>query len=159
LDAVRFLLIAFITQFFYGNTLGEEVGWRGFALPRLQARSSPLTASLVLALFWFAWHLPLKVINPDPISYLFYGSSFIPQTILLTWLFNRTEGSILAVGIVHVMTNVVGKYLIAPSYPWFIVQFILAAFLILMDRMWKKLPADHSAVCASPEQTVTWLPA
>lgn len=150
-DGVGFLAIAFISQFFYGNTLGEEVGWRGFALPRLQTRSSPLVASLVLSLFWFAWHLPLKVLNPDPISYLFYGLSFIPQTILLTWLFNRTNGSILAVGIVHALTNVVGKHVIAPSNPWLIVQFIMAAVLILIDRMWDRSTLEH----ASGDQSLT----
>lgn len=152
-------MIAFITQFFYGNTLGEEVGWRGFALPRLQARYSPLIASLVLTPIWFAWHLPLKVLNPDPISYLFYGLSFVPQTILLTWLFNRTNGSILAVGIAHVSFNVAGKYLFAPSYAWLIMQFTLVGILILVDRMWKKLPSDHPAVFRSFGQTTQQPPA
>jgi membrane protease YdiL (CAAX protease family) len=152
-DAVRVVVFAFITQFFYGNALGEEVGWRGFALPRLQARASPLVASLVIALFWFAWHLPLKVLNPDDLSYLFYGLSFIPQSILLTWLFNRTNGSILSVGIAHVSYNVSGILLFPPSYAWLILQFIVVGILIIIDRMWERNTLENSSVVHRfPEQ-------
>ena len=144
-DAVRIVLIAFVTQFFYGNALGEEPGWRGFALPRLQARTSPLAASLVIALVWFAWHIPLKVLKPDPVSYLFYGLSFIPQSIFLSWLFNRTKGSILAAGIAHVSLNIAGKYLYPPTYAWLILQFTLALILILIDRMWDRNTLENSS--------------
>jgi len=100
----------------------------------------------VIAFFWFAWHLPLKVINPDVVPYLFYGLCFIPQSIFLTWLFNRTNGSILAVGIAQVSVNVAGKYLFPPSNIWLIVQFILVAILILIDRMWDKNTLELSSV-------------
>jgi len=145
-DGARLVVIAFITQFFYGNALGEEVGWRGFALPRLQARTSPLVASLVIAIFWFAWHLPIRLIIPDNLPYLFYGLSFIPQSIFLTWLFNRTNGSILTVGIAHVSFNVAGVYLFPPSYAWLILQFILVAILILVDRMWDRNTLENFSV-------------
>lgn len=148
-DEVLLILAAFISQFFYGNTLGEEVGWRGFALPRLQAQTSPLVASLVIGLFWFAWHLPIKVINPDAIPYVFYGLSFIPQSIFLTWLFNRTKGSILAVGVAHVSLNVAGTRLFPPSYAWLILQFIVVAILILIDRMWENRAAVDSSMLHS----------
>src|ERR687890_2542179 len=49
----------FAFSIFPGSALGEEIGWRGYVLPRMQARMSALRASLILAPFWALWHLPL----------------------------------------------------------------------------------------------------
>lgn len=136
-DAVATVSIIFLYQFFYGNVLGEEVGWRGFALPRLQARLSPLVASLIIALIWFLWHLPLMYGNPDAIPFLWHALSFIPSSILLTWIYNRTHGSILAVGIAHVMNNVCGKMLFPITDGRLMVAFAIAVILVIVDRMWK----------------------
>src|SRR5947209_2951936 len=46
------------------GALGEETGWRGYALPRLQQRFTPLTATVILSLLWYAWHLPLFTWSP-----------------------------------------------------------------------------------------------
>lgn len=143
-DALRVISITFLYQFFYGNVLGEEVGWRGFALPRLQARYSPFVASLIIALAWFPWHLPLKWANPDVIPYLYYALSFIPSSVLLTWIYNRTDGSILAVGIAHVMGNVSGKLLFPITNSRLFIGFVVAIILIVVDRMWEKLPGADS---------------
>ena len=137
-DAVTVISITFLYQFFYGNVLGEEVGWRGFALPRLQARLSPLVASLIIALIWFLWHLPLWFGNPDEIPFLYHVLSFIPSSIFLTWIYNRTQGSILAVGIAHVMNNVCGKILFPITDGRLIVGFTIAAMFVIVDWMWKK---------------------
>jgi membrane protease YdiL (CAAX protease family) len=50
--------ISFVVIFFLGGPLGEEIGWRGFALPRMQARYGPLWGTLWLGLLWTCWHLP-----------------------------------------------------------------------------------------------------
>jgi len=156
LDAIRVISITFLYQFFYGNVLGEEVGWRGFALPRLQARFSPVVASLVIALAWFPWHLPLKWGNPDVIPYLYHALSFIPSSILLTWIYNRTHGSILAVGIAHVMGNVSGKILFPITDSRLIIGFVVAIILIVTDRMWEKLAGvDSSNLLPGQEQGIT----
>jgi membrane protease YdiL (CAAX protease family) len=145
-DGVLTLGMAFLYQFFYANVLGEEVGWRGFALPRLQARTSPLVASLVISLFWFPWHLPLKLGNPDIIPMVFYALSFIPSSIILTWLYNRTEGSILVVGLAHVVGNLAGKYLFPITDARLAVGFAISVIFIVLDRMWNKLPQNHQGV-------------
>jgi membrane protease YdiL (CAAX protease family) len=144
-EAVIVILILFIYQFFYGNVLGEEVGWRGFALPRLQARFSPLFASLIIASIWFPWHLPLKIMNPDVLPYLFYGLTFIPGSIILTWIYNRTEGSILAVGIEHVALNVSGKFLFPITDGYLVANIIVAIILIISYRMWEKVSSENSS--------------
>jgi uncharacterized protein len=90
---------------FFG--FGEEVGWRGFALPRLQTgRRSALVAALILSLFWAAWHVPLfsfamglEGMGLAAIAGWFF--SIATGSGLLAWLYNSTGGSILIVAIFH----------------------------------------------------------
>lgn len=86
--------LAYLGGFVFVSLLGggfEEPGWRGFALPRLQARHSPLAATLILALFWGLWHLPLYGLGfVGPMLYAFY----------YTYLYNRT-GSVLLCILLH----------------------------------------------------------
>jgi membrane protease YdiL (CAAX protease family) len=157
--AVKVVPIAFLYQAFYGNILGEEVGWRGFALPRLQVRFSPLVASLIIALLWFAWHLPLKWANPDAIPYIYYALSFIPSSILLTWLYNRTHGSLLAVGIAHVIGNVSGKIIFPITDFNLVIGFVVAFILIIADRMWGRLAdVDSLDFLTGQEQKIAITP-
>src|SRR5262249_26869872 len=82
----------------------EEIGWRGFAPPRLQARWSALQASLVLGVIWGLWHLPLFLTLGTPnaqLPFLGFLLNVMAQTILLTWLFNSTRGSLLLCQLLH----------------------------------------------------------
>ena len=88
---------------------GEEIGWRGFALPRLQKRMSVSKATLILALVWILWHVPAffyldtiknlggLIIIPGFLVGVLFGA------VLLTWLYNGTGGSILMVAIWHAL--------------------------------------------------------
>jgi membrane protease YdiL (CAAX protease family) len=94
--------------------LGEEPGWRGFALPRLQKRHSPLIASLILAPIWALWHLPLMGNEfPPPIIPAFL-ISLLGGTLIQTWLFNRSKGSVFAQMLFHATVNTVGAGLVFP---------------------------------------------
>jgi uncharacterized protein len=89
---------------FYG--FGEEVGWRGFALPRLQARRSAFVSALVIGGAWAAWHVPLFAFAGGLSSMGLGGTvgwlfSLVTGSILMTWLFNASRGSILAVALFH----------------------------------------------------------
>ena len=96
--------------------LGEEPGWRGFALPHLQTKHSPLIASLILAPVWALWHLPLIGNEfPWPIVLPFVLSVF-GATLMLTWLFNRTKGSVLLPMLFHATVNTVGAGMIFPLF-------------------------------------------
>jgi membrane protease YdiL (CAAX protease family) len=92
--------------------VGEEIGWRGFALPRLVARFGGLGASLVLGTLWAGWHLANATI-PGLESYWYGFPAFlcfvVGQTIFFTWLWNRTGGSLLLMWILHAMVNVSGS--------------------------------------------------
>lgn len=78
--------------------LGEETGWRGFALPRLQKTYSARTASLILGGLWAAWHIPTFFYNYElsVVSVLSFTIGILSGSALLTWLYNSTGGSLLA---------------------------------------------------------------
>ena len=88
--------------------IGEEIGWRGYALPKLQAGYSALVSSLILGVLWALWHLPL-FFNPAT-GYYFtpfwvYLVFLLPLPIVYTWIFNSTGGSVLIVMILHAVMN------------------------------------------------------
>lgn len=95
--------------------LGEELGWRGFALPRLLNRYGPVIASLVLGVVWTFWHVPMMLWSPGASIPSFMGLSsfavavYLVQvtsiTILMTWLFLRTDGSVLLAVLAHLTFN------------------------------------------------------
>lgn len=93
------------------GAVGEEVGWRGLALPGLLARMGPLPASLLLGTAWGIWHTPAQLLDPTTANFAIIAA-FVPQTIglsiLLTWLILHTRGSILAAAVLHAAWNVVG---------------------------------------------------
>ena len=94
--------------------IGEEIGWRGFALPRLQERFNSLTASLILGGLWAAWHLPNAFIP----GLEFYLTAFpvfliyvVSMTVLFTWLANLTRSSVWIAWLFHAAINVSAGFL------------------------------------------------
>ena len=96
--------LAFIATFLT-IALPEEIGWRGFALPRMQPHYGPLRGTLLLGLLWGFWHL-LYFLTPDHggglgigaatvlVNFLIFVLLMIALTILFTWVFNHTQGSV-----------------------------------------------------------------
>ena len=90
---------------------GEELGWRGFALPRLQSRYTALGSSIILGVFWGFWHLPIYLIAPliggqfDLLSFLRFLLFAVSTSIIITWIVNNAEGSVLVATIFHMSTN------------------------------------------------------
>jgi uncharacterized protein len=92
--------------------LGEEPGWRGFALPRLEKRFGPLLGSLVLVPLWTGWHLPLFftqwMTGRGTAGFQSIGLYFLvvaSLTIIFTWVFNKTGGSVLIAILLHASIN------------------------------------------------------
>ncbi len=86
--------------------IGEETGWRGFALPRLQARHNALVSTLLLWLMWAVWHLPAFFYLPSYkniglAGFPGFAFSLLAGAILFTWLYNSSRGSLLAVALFH----------------------------------------------------------
>lgn len=92
---------------FYG--FGEEGGWRGYVLPALQARYSALKSTVILSVIWIIWHIPSFFYRYDlkGTAYLGFILGIFAGAICLTFLFNYTRGSILAVSLWHLTFNTV----------------------------------------------------
>lgn len=96
--------------------MGEEFGWRGFALPRLQARYNALVSSLIIGTLWAMWHIPLYFIKGTSQydwqmeggllpTFLGYSAFVIAWSIQYTWVFNNTKGSVLLAAVLHGASN------------------------------------------------------
>lgn len=100
---------AFVTILLLGGPVEEEFGWRGYALDPLQARFGALGGSVVLGLAWSLWHLPLFYLPTETAYYdrPFWGLvvSVTLLSVLLTWLYNNTRGSLLVVLLAHTAFN------------------------------------------------------
>jgi membrane protease YdiL (CAAX protease family) len=126
--------------------LSEELGWRGFALDRLQVRWSPLVSSLILAPFWWAWHLPL-FFTPGTTQYAWglgtprfwlFATGIVPLSIMLTRVYNRNSRSILAAVLLHFTYNFTVGLFQPMSTTVFLLQVVLlyvtALAVMLVDK-------------------------
>lgn len=103
LAAVGFFAVLLLT-----DGLGEEAGWRGFALPALLERYRAVVASLILGVFWAVWHLPLLYTEGTVMAgspFLFHVLDLPAMSVLYTWLFLRTNGSALLAIVLHASIN------------------------------------------------------
>ncbi len=101
-------VILFVFFVFPGSAGGEELGWRGFALPQMQRRGTALRASVILGAVWGTWHLPLYLTGSDlrPLSvFAPWVLATIATSILLTWMYNGTGGSLLLIVLFHAASN------------------------------------------------------
>jgi membrane protease YdiL (CAAX protease family) len=107
LESVPLLFLSLFPLTFFVSGLAEEPGWRGFALPRLQERYGPLPGSLILGLLWACWHLPLFLTSFEGhagsglLTVLGFIIGTTGMTIVITWVFNHTQGSLLLAMLGH----------------------------------------------------------
>lgn len=119
--------------------VGEEVGWRGYMLPKLMQRYSLLMSSVILGLIWGGWHLPLFFNgfyshSPESIiGYLLIGPIY---AILFTWFYIKTDGNLLLIIVLHTMMNSTALFL-APS-PSTALIILFTITLVITEKMWRK---------------------
>ncbi|MCL4833916.1 MAG: CPBP family intramembrane metalloprotease [Caldilineaceae bacterium] len=92
-------------------TNGEEMGWRGYVLPRLQANHNALTSTLILGVIWAFWHLPKYVTHFNATAFGWVVLHFLAFAVIQTWLYNNTKGSLLIVAVSHAISNTVGVFM------------------------------------------------
>jgi membrane protease YdiL (CAAX protease family) len=113
--------LAFMLTFFLGGPLGEEPGWRGFALPRLQERSGPLWGSIILGVLWALWHFPLFWTGvwtpPTAANMIMFILMITGLTIIMTWVFNHVGGSLLITMLMHTSFNTFANKIDSPLFP------------------------------------------
>ncbi len=111
-ELVFVLLVAFVVVLLTAGPLQEEFGWRGYALPRLQTRFGALVSSVVLGLLWTGWHLPLFWVYAGVPNAMYYShpvwvmfASVTLSSIVFTWVYNNTNGSVLSALLLHTSLN------------------------------------------------------
>jgi uncharacterized protein len=128
--------------------LFEEVGWRGFALPRLQLRLDAIWAALVLGVLWALWHLPELISDPTrqrpPVQFLIWT---LALSVIFSWLYNSTNGSLPIVIICHAAIDTAGRFMlpefVGDGYQlvwWFMVAlYVLVAVVVILVAGPKRL--------------------
>ncbi len=149
--------LGFIGEGLINTPLTEEPGWRGFALPRLEQGYGPLVGSLMLGVLWSLWHLPLFLFIPGfhgartgfvgillPFAAFLVGLTAF--TVIMTWVFNNSRGSVLLAILLHTSLNTTWGMLTSPIWGWltairpanvntqlgFYLSFIAAALVIIV---------------------------
>jgi membrane protease YdiL (CAAX protease family) len=167
-------LIDYVLVLVIGGPLGEEPGWRGFALPRLEQHSGPLKGTLMLGVLWGLWHLPLFLFVPGYngagtgvvgilIPFLAFVIVVIAFTVVFTWVFNNTRGSILLAILLHASINTAPSMLLLlfPSLtltPLFglstLLAWVIAAVLIIAATRgrlsYQRYLRETAAIAAPP---------
>ncbi|HSM84845.1 MAG TPA: CPBP family intramembrane glutamic endopeptidase [Candidatus Limnocylindrales bacterium] len=108
-EAWYVMIAATVFSTVVGGQAGEELGWRGFALPRLAARFGLGRASLLLGVIWACWHLPLFWLFPDADtfhqSFPVYLLQVTALSVAIAWLYGKTNGSLLLTMLMHSAIN------------------------------------------------------
>jgi membrane protease YdiL (CAAX protease family) len=130
-------------------------------LLRLQARFHPLVSGLILVVIWAVWHVPGRFGGIEAKSFsdtLVEGVLTVLVSIIFTWLYNRTKGSILVTALIHPAMNTTGNFLTG-SLGDLIILFVFMVFVIVLDRMWRRLPDDNPAIYREDMQLTSAPPA
>ena len=130
------VVVCFAHNLLLGGSLGEEIGWRGFLLPALLRRMSPLAASVVLGVVWGLWHLPIDL----AVGFGLHGIGAVvarvffavPLSVLFTWFFLRSGGSMLVALLLHTSINVMGDLGLSSFEASGVVFFLFATAVALV---------------------------
>jgi uncharacterized protein len=147
--------LAFLGPLFAGS-LGEELGWRGFSLPRLQNRYGPLWASIIIGVIWSTWHL-WPAITPGGLVYLTLANlaqtfmRLIATSILYAWLYNSTNGSLFLVMVAHAGHNIAIELIPIPEQSIEVVPVIIA-LLYLAAAITVVLMTRTQTISRSPQE-------
>ena len=126
-------IIPLFLQMFVTTGMGEEFGWRGYVLPRFQAKWNALTSSIILGLIWASWHIQAFFIPGLPLyqrNFLEYVPGIILASIVYTWIFNNTKGSVLAAALIHTAVNT--SVVSTQSSPWYYYGILLVVVIIIV---------------------------
>jgi membrane protease YdiL (CAAX protease family) len=135
--------------------LSEEIGWRGYALERLQTRWSALTSSLIVGLVWALWHLPLFMMvgtsqHESGVLFIGFLMKLMASAILYTWLYNNTKKSLWSAILLHWLYTYAAQVLSSgvirsPLYNWLeCLPYVVMAFVVVL--IWNAPMLSHHTV-------------
>lgn len=146
------LILNFALVLLIGGPLGEELGWRGYAMPALRARMGWPAASLMIGLVWGAWHLPLFFLvgtaqsqMPIPLFML----NIMAGAVVFGWLYERTQGSVLPALVLHMSLNAwAGILILVPTAetgrPYALVTGLLVIVAVALMLTASRTSARHA---------------
>ncbi|MCR5024147.1 MAG: CPBP family intramembrane metalloprotease [Lachnospiraceae bacterium] len=109
--------VVFLLVLVAGGPLGEEIGWRGYLMQRLEKSFNPVTAAVLTGICWACWHIPMLVFNVDGYDISFFD--YLLQTIILSvitgWVFIRCGRNIIAAILFHTIDNLVLSLCFQPA--------------------------------------------
>ncbi len=129
------MIIPLFLQAFILSGMGEEFGWRGYALPRFQAKWNALVSSIVLGIIWASWHLPFFFIHNQPLyqrNFWEWVPLILLSSVIYTWIFNNTKGSVLAAALFHASLNSSIVLLPTTSSLWYYYGVLLLAVILVV---------------------------
>ncbi|MGM0408922.1 MAG: CPBP family intramembrane glutamic endopeptidase, partial [Bacteroidota bacterium] len=144
---INFSILPIVVQVWV--VIGEEYGWRGFALPQLQLKYGSLGASIILGFLWACWHLPMFFISGSPqytenflTSFSGYVLILIFWTIIMAMLYNKTRKSVLVCMLFHASANIsaflIDMPLDAESLVYLYIPVVLFAIFLLPRPLLKR---------------------
>lgn len=146
LNAITYISISNVVQVFIlvltSGALGEELGWRGYALNILQKKQIPLIAGLVVGVIWGLWHLPLMIISGySGVELVYYMIAFmvaiISTSIIITFFYNKSKNILVAMWI-HFWFNFLLKIVVIDILPLMIYTsigyLVLATIIVLLYK-------------------------
>jgi CAAX protease family protein len=150
-----FVTASFVYLMFINS--GEEIGWRGFALPRLQnLLGNPLLASIVLGIIWAVWHLPQYFVpNQSNIPLIPFLLLIIGLSIIYMVVFNHTQASLLFAVILHASTDIIPRIVQIGNLStevWWLIDVLIWISGILLYILTNKRTSILSAIITTQNE-------
>lgn len=149
------ILVSFVWSCCF-NGAQEEFGWRGFALPRLQQRFSPLIATIILGFFWGVFHWSGFFVGyrgASPMQFIMRLGD-IAIAIPFTWLYNRIGGkSLLPLFLLHASVNATIDFIPRANLTVYTLLGVAGIIMVFTDKMWKRLP-ENKNICENQQDSI-----